>query len=157
MIRSHARRWIAQRAGLAHPVADCLSLPVYRGSDERPRLIGSPVGVTMPMLADGNWLAFDDPNRPPDCQAWQSPSILRWVQPWPWPQRRQTLHQLQRRHHQVRGAVAQDGLELLGSSIKATDVVQARKVDGSLWHLTCSERAPDGHQMIDRTPDRQKG
>ena len=34
------------------------------------------------------------------------------VQPWPWHQRREPLHELQRRHHQVRGAVAPGGLEL---------------------------------------------
>jgi hypothetical protein len=34
------------------------------------------------------------------------------VQPWPWHQRGQPLHELQRAHHQVRGAVAPRRLEL---------------------------------------------
>ena len=34
------------------------------------------------------------------------------VQPGPWYQRRQPLHELQRRHHEVGGAVAPRGLQL---------------------------------------------
>ena len=34
------------------------------------------------------------------------------VQPWPWHQRHQALHELQQQRHQARGAVAPGGLEL---------------------------------------------
>ena len=63
---------------------------------------------------------------------------------WPWHQRGQPLHELERRHHQARGAVAPGGLELqhhlVGRVALHPLVGQRRAGSGTIVLALCGRR-----------------